>query len=91
MTAFGTKVRMLFSDSSLFYRYILFVVKEHDTYIYHASDKIVGILLDRSRSHDAMKITVLGVKIRIGCVIEFEAGDEQSKMADHELVAMDIS
>ena len=63
--------------------------------------KNVGILLDRSWSHDtvkirlvfnadAMKITILGVEIRIGCVIEFEAGDEQSKMADDELVAMDL-
>ena len=25
---------------------------------YHASDKIVGILLDRSRSYDAVKMTV---------------------------------
>ena len=59
--------------------------------IYHASDKIVGILLDRSRSHDSVKITVLGVEIRIGRLIEFEAGGEQSKMADDELVAMDLS
>ena len=59
--------------------------------IYHASDKIVGILLDRSRSHDSVKITVLGVEIRIGRLIEFEAGGEQSKMADVELVAMDLS
>ena len=58
---------------------------------YHASDKIVGILLDRSRSHDSMKITVLGVEIRIGRLIEFEAGGEQSKMADDELVAMALS
>ena len=58
---------------------------------YHASDKIVGILLDRSRSHDSVKITVLGVEIRIGRLIEFEAGGEQSKMADDELVAMDLS
>ena len=58
---------------------------------YHASDKIVGILLARSWSHDAVKITVLGVEIRIGRVIEFEAGGEQSKMADDGLVAMDIS
>ena len=36
-----------------------------------------------------MKITVLGVEIRIGRLIEFEAGGEQSKMADNELVAMD--
>ena len=42
-------------------------------YIYHASDKILGISLDRSRSRDAVKITVLGVEIRIGRVIEFEA------------------
>ena len=54
---------------------------------YHASDKIVGI----SRSHDSVKITVLGVEIRIGRLIEFEAGGEQSKMADDELVAMDLS
>ena len=59
--------------------------------IYHASDKIVGILLDSSRSHDSVKITVLGVEIRIGRLIEFEAGGEQSKMADDELVAMDLS
>ena len=59
--------------------------------IYYASDKIVGILLDRSRSHDSVKITVLGVEIRIGRLIEFEAGGEQSKMADDELVAMDLS
>ena len=38
-----------------------------------------------------MKITVLGVKIRIGRLIKFEAGGEQSKMADDELVAMDLS
>ena len=58
---------------------------------HHASDKIVGILLDRSRSHDSVQITVLGLEIRIGRLIEFEAGDEQSKMADDELVAMDLS
>ena len=58
---------------------------------YHASDKIVGILLDRSRSHDSVKITVLGVEIRIGRLIEFEAWGEQSKMADDELVAIDLS
>ena len=57
----------------------------------HASDKIVGILLDRSWSHDAMKIIVLGVETRIGHVIEFEARGKQSKMVDDELVAMDIS
>ena len=38
-----------------------------------------------------MKITVLGVEIRIGRVIEFEDGGEQSKMAGDELVAMDLS
>ena len=70
-------------------KYIVTFVK--DIHIYHASDKIVGILLDRSRSHDSMKITVLGVEIRIGRLIEFEAGGEQSKMADDELVAMDLS
>ena len=59
--------------------------------IYHASDKIVGILLDKSWSHDTVKITVLGVEIRIGRLIEFEARGEQSKMADNELVAMDLS
>ena len=59
--------------------------------IYHTSDKIVGILLDRSRSHDSVKITVLGVEFRIGRLIEFEVGGEQSKMADDELVAMDLS
>ena len=41
--------------------------------------------------HDAVKITVLGVEIRIWCVIEFEAEGEQSKMVDDELVAMDLS
>ena len=61
-----------------------------DIQSYHASDKIVGILLDRSRSHDSVKITVLGVEIRIGRLIEFETGGEQSKMADNELVAMDL-
>ena len=35
--------------------------------------------------------SVLGVEIRIGRLIEFEAGGEQSKMADDELVAMDLS
>ena len=58
---------------------------------YHASDKIVGILLDRSWSHDSVIITVLGVEIRIGRLIEFEAGGEQSMMVDDELVAMDLS
>ena len=58
---------------------------------YHALDKIFRILLDRSRSRDAVKIPVFGVKIRIGGVIEFEAGDEQSKMADDVIVAMDLS
>ena len=57
---------------------------------YHASDKIVGILLDRPRSCDAVKITVLDVEICIRHVIEVEAGGEQSKMADNELVAMDF-
>ena len=52
---------------------------------------IVGILLDRSWSYDAVKITVLGVQIRIGRVILFETGDKQSKLADDELVAMDLS
>ena len=41
--------------------------------------------------HMTVKITVLGVEIRIGRLIEFEAGGEQSKMADDELVAMDLS
>ena len=59
--------------------------------LYNAPDKIVGILLDRSWSCDAVKITILGVKIWIGRVIEFEAGGEQSKMTDSELVAMDLS
>ena len=59
--------------------------------LYHASDKIVGPLLARSRSHDSVKITVLAVEIRIGCVNELEAGGEQSKMADDELIAMDLS
>ena len=30
------------------------------------------------------------IELDVGCVIEFEAGDEQSKMADDELVAMDL-
>ena len=38
-------------------------------YIYHASDEILGVLLDRTRSHDAVKITIFGVEIRIVCVI----------------------
>ena len=59
--------------------------------IYHASDKIPGTSLDRSWSHDAVKITVLGVEIRIGRVVGFEAGGKQSKMADDDLVAMDFS
>ena len=42
-----------------------------------ASDKIVGILLDRSWSHDAVKITIFGVEIRIRREMEFEAGGEQ--------------
>ena len=58
---------------------------------YYTSDKIVGILLDRSRSRDAVKISVLSVRIRIRCVIEFEAADEQSKMADDELIAIGLS
>ena len=58
---------------------------------YHASDKIVGILLDKYWSPDAVKITVFGVEIRIGRVIEFEAGGEKSKMADDGLVALDLS
>ena len=57
---------------------------------YHASDKIVWILLDRYWSHYAGKIIVLGAKIRIECVTEFEAGGEQSKMADNKLVARDF-
>ena len=57
---------------------------------YHASDKIPGTSLDKSWSHDAVKITVLGVEIRIGRVIGFEAGGKQSKMADDDLVAMDL-
>ena len=68
-----------------------FIYSSTHIYHYHASDKIVGILLDRSRSPDSMKITVLGVEIRIGRLIEFEAGGEQSKMADDELVAMNLS
>ena len=38
-----------------------------------------------------MKITVLGVEIRIGRVIGFEAAGKQSKMADDDLVAMDFA
>ena len=71
--------------------YLLMVRYVPCTIHYHALDKIVGILLDRSRSHDSVKITVLGVEIRIGHLIEFEAGGEQSKMADDELIAMDLS
>ena len=67
------------------------VTQYKHTYNYHASDKIVGILLDRSLSHDAVKITVLGVKNCIRHVMEFEAGGEQSKMVDDELIAMDLS
>ena len=37
-----------------------------------------------------MKITVLDIEIRIGHVIEFEAGGGQSKMEEDELVAMDL-
>ena len=79
-------------NSSFWKAWICFkgVLYQH-VLLYHASDKIVGILLDRSRSHDSVKITVLGVEIRIGRLIEFEAGGEQSKMADDELVAMDLS
>ena len=73
------------------YEFKSFLFDNHSLNNYHASDKIVGILLDRSRSHDSVKITVLGVEIRIGRLIEFEAGGEQSKMADDELVAMDLS
>ena len=47
--------------------------------VYHASDKIPGTSLHRSWSHDAVKITVLGVEIRIGRVIWFEARGKQSK------------
>ena len=38
-------------------------------FIYHASDKIAGILLDRSWSHDTVIITQLGIEICIGRVI----------------------
>ena len=63
------------------------------SYFITPQTKIVGILLDRSWSHDAVKITVfnLGVEICIGRVILFETGGEQSKMADDELIAMDLS
>ena len=48
-----------------------------------------------SLSHDAMKITVSGVEIRIGRRNPYRACNrvrgEQSKMADEELVAMDLS
>ena len=46
--------------------------KQNDIH-YHASDKIVGILLGRSWSHDAVKITIFGVEICIRFQIEFEA------------------
>ena len=49
------------------------------------------MFLDRSWSHDAMNITVLGVKIYIGRVTLLEAGNEQFKMVDDEFVAMVIS
>ena len=39
---------------------------------------------------DHSHITVLDVEIGIGCVILFEAGGEQSKKADNELVAMNM-
>ena len=37
------------------------------------------------------KIFVLGFKIRIGLAILFETRSEESKMADDELVAMNLS
>ena len=64
--------------------YLHFTTEDDSKLYYHASDKIVGIILDRSRSHDA----ALGSEIRIGRVNEIEAGCEQSKMADDKLVAM---
>ena len=60
--------------------------------VYHAADKIVGMLLDRSSLHDAVKITTLGIQIHTGCVIKMEAGSKQSKIiADYEHVAIDLS
>ena len=84
----------------LFHHLLLY--KEYNKFIrhwatrilyYHASDKNIGILLDRSWSHDTEEIhvTVSGVEIHIGPVIEFEAWGEQSKMADDDLVDMDLS
>ena len=35
-------------------------------------------------------MTVFGAEVRIGRVAYFEAGGEQTKMADDELVAMDL-
>ena len=62
------------------------------TNIYHASDKNVWKLIWIDHGHmTPWKKDVLGVEIRIGQVIEFEAGGEQPKMADDELVAMDLS
>ena len=59
--------------------------------MYHVSDKSIRILLDRYWVHDVIKITVFGVEIRNGCVILFDARCEQSKMAENELVAIDLS
>ena len=43
-----------------------------------------------SWSNYTMKITTLGVEIRIQCVNEYEAGCEKSKMEDDELIAWDL-
>ena len=43
------------------------------------------------QSWNANIYTLLGVEIRIGRVILFEAWGEQSKMADDERIAMDLS
>ena len=47
--------------------------------------------LGRKKSTGTEPKSVLGVEVRIRDVIEFEAGGEQPKMADDELVAMDLS
>ena len=52
--------------------------------------QIVWILLDRSCSHEAAKITKLGVEFVIGCVIWFKDRDEQFKMAVEVLNAIDF-
>ena len=77
--------------SGYFKTKVVTALRNHRRKHYHASYKIPGTSLDRSWSHDAVKIIVLGVEIRIGRVIGFEAGGKQSKIADDDLVAMDFS